>query len=67
VAVKERPALDELRPEHVAALARFAIPAEMIEAAGVRSVTDAETRELFGVRGHYGTDLSGFCSRVSIR
>ena len=48
-----------LRPEHGATLARFRIPPEMLEAAGVRSVTDAEARERLGLHGHQGTDLGG--------
>ena len=48
-----------LRPQHAEHLAQFRIPPEMIEAASVRSVSDAETRETFGVLGHHGADLGG--------
>ena len=48
-----------LRPEHAEHLARFCIQPDILEGAGVRSVTDNETRELFGVNGYRGCDLSG--------
>ena len=48
-----------LRPEHAEHLALFRIPPEMLEAAGVRSVSDPDTRELLGVHGRRGEDLSG--------
>ncbi len=50
---------DMLHPQHAEHLMRFRIPLEMLEAAGVRSVTDAEARETFGVHGHHGADLAG--------
>jgi hypothetical protein len=52
-------ALLVLCPEHAATLARFRIPPLMLEAAGVRSVTDAEARETLGLNGHQGADLGG--------
>jgi hypothetical protein len=48
-----------LSPEHAEHLARLRVPSEMLEAAGVRSVTDAEAREMLGLRGHQGADLGG--------
>jgi hypothetical protein len=48
-----------LRPEHAEHLARFRIPPEMLEAAGVRSVIDTEAREGLGLCSHRGVDLSG--------
>jgi hypothetical protein len=48
-----------LRPQHAEHLGRFRIPPEMIEVAGVRSVSDAEARETFAVHGHNGADLGG--------
>jgi hypothetical protein len=51
------PALEE---DHAAHLGRFRIPADLLERAGVRSVSDFEVRELFGINGHYrGHDLAG--------
>src|SRR5215472_16072325 len=38
--------------------AKFKIPPEMLDAAGVRHATDAEVRELLGVHGRTGQDLS---------
>jgi hypothetical protein len=46
-------------PDHAEHLARFRIPVEMLIAAGVRSVTDAEARETLGIKGHRGADLGG--------
>lgn len=40
-----------LRPEHADHLAQFHIPSKMLEAAGVRSVTDAEARDALGLSG----------------
>jgi hypothetical protein len=40
-----------LRPQHAERLAAFRIPLELREAAGVRSVTDAEARDQFGIVG----------------
>lgn len=40
-------------------LARFQISPELVEAAGVRYGTDNEVRELLGVHGRIGQDLSG--------
>jgi hypothetical protein len=48
-----------LRPEHADHLRRFHIPHGLLEAAGVRSVTDAEARETLGLHGHQGADLGG--------
>jgi Domain of unknown function (DUF3854) len=49
-----------LTPEHAKQLSRFSIPPEMLEAADVRSVTDAEARDQFGINGNYsGVDLAG--------
>jgi hypothetical protein len=49
-----------LTAEHAAHLSRFRIPPELLEAMGVRSVTDAEARETFGINAHYhGIDLAG--------
>jgi hypothetical protein len=48
-----------LSPEHAEHLARFCIPPDILEAAGVRSVTDAYARETLGINGHRGDDLSG--------
>ncbi len=49
-----------LSPEHAEHLARFRIPPKLLEIAGVRSVSDFETREQLGLNGfHRGEDLSG--------
>ena len=49
-----------LTAEHVAHLSRFRIPIELLEQAGVRSVSDLAARELLGVNsGHHGEDLGG--------
>jgi P4 family phage/plasmid primase-like protien len=49
-----------LSPSHTEHLARFRIPPELLELAGVRSISDGEARELFGVNGsHSGENLSG--------
>jgi hypothetical protein len=48
-----------LFPRHREHLAQFRIPPEMLEAAGVRSVTDAEARDTLGINGHCGADLAG--------
>lgn len=45
--------------DEIAALARFRIPPEILEAAYVRSVTDAEGRETLGLHGHQGANLGG--------
>jgi putative DNA primase/helicase len=42
-----------------AALAKFKIPREMLEAGNVRHATDSEVRELLGVHGRGGQNLSG--------
>jgi hypothetical protein len=39
-----------LRPEHAARLAQFRIPPEVLESAGVRSVTHAEPDETLGFK-----------------
>lgn len=44
---------------HAAHLARFSIPSELLDEAGVRSVSDIETRELLGIHGYAGHDLAG--------
>jgi hypothetical protein len=54
-----RAAVEMLRPHHAEHLARFCIPPKMLEAAGVRSVTDTEAREMLGLNGHRGCDLGG--------
>ncbi|HXX13947.1 MAG TPA: AAA family ATPase [Candidatus Eremiobacteraceae bacterium] len=41
------------------ALAKFKVPAELLENAGVRHLTDIQVRELLGVHGRAGQDLSG--------
>lgn len=38
---------------------RFRVPRELLDAAGVRYAPDAEVRELLGVHGRFGEDLSG--------
>ncbi len=48
-----------LTQKHVDHLAQFHIPSEMLEAANVQSVTDAEAREILGLHGHRGADLRG--------
>jgi hypothetical protein len=54
-----RPAVEMLRSEHAETLARFRIPHVMLKAAGVRSVSDREAREMFGLQSHQEADLSG--------
>jgi hypothetical protein len=44
----------------VQVLAKFKIPPELLDAAGVRHATDGEVRELLGIHGRDGQDLSGF-------
>src|ERR1700680_3237301 len=46
-----------LRTEHAETLARLHITNEILEAAGVRSVTDIEARETLGLKGD--ADLAG--------
>ena len=48
-----------LTAEHAEHLAQFRIPPEMLDTAGVRSVTDIEAREILGINGHRDADLSG--------
>jgi hypothetical protein len=48
-----------LTQKHVDHLAQFHIPSQMLEAAKVQSVTDAEAREMLGLHGHRGADLRG--------
>jgi hypothetical protein len=48
-----------LRADHAETLARLRIPPEMIESAGLRSVVDSEAREMLGLHGHCGADVSG--------
>lgn len=50
---------DMLRPQHMDHLTGFRIPPQMLEAADVESVTDTVARELLGLKGHQGADLSG--------
>lgn len=38
---------------------RFHVPPELLERAGIRHGTDAEVRELLGINGRTGQDLSG--------
>jgi hypothetical protein len=52
-------AAEILRREHAEHLARFQIPPEILEAAGVRSVTDSLAREILGLSGYRGADLGG--------
>jgi len=40
-------------------LAKYLIPYELLEAAGVRHAIDAEVRDLLGIHGRNGQDLSG--------
>jgi hypothetical protein len=51
--------MNALRPEHSEHLTRFRITSELIEAAGVRSVSDSEAREKLGINGYRDADLSG--------
>lgn len=48
-----------LHPEHAETLARLRIQSDMLEAAGVVSLTDTEVRETLGLKGYRGADLSG--------
>ena len=48
-----------LSPEHAEALARLRIPPEIVELAGLQSVIDSEAREMLGLHGHRGANLSG--------
>lgn len=48
-----------LTDAHAKHLLQFRIPIGLLEAGGVRSVTDGETRELLGVHGRRGQDLTG--------
>jgi hypothetical protein len=48
-----------LHSKHAEHLARFRISREMLEAAGVRSVTDVNAREELGLSGNRGVDLGG--------
>src|SRR5215831_20701861 len=49
-----------LRPEHAEHLAQFKIPDHILRAAGARSVTNIETREILGLNGYFhGEDLGG--------
>lgn len=43
----------------ITALARFRIPSELLQTAGVRHLTDAQVRGLLGIQGRVGQDLSG--------
>jgi len=38
---------------------RFRIPSQLLELAGVRFFTDADVRDLIGIHGRTGQDLSG--------
>jgi hypothetical protein len=46
-----------LRPDHTDRLAKLRIPPQMLEAAGIQSVTDAEAREMLGLHSRRGADL----------
>jgi hypothetical protein len=48
-----------LNAKHAAHLAQFRISSELLEAAGVSSVTNTECREILGVHGYSGHDLGG--------
>jgi putative DNA primase/helicase len=49
-----------LEAHHAQHLGRFRIPGDLLERAGVRSVSDVEIRELFGINERYqGHDLAG--------
>jgi hypothetical protein len=48
-----------LQPEHAKTLARLLVTDEILEAAGVRSVTDAEARETLGINHFLDADLTG--------
>jgi len=49
-----------LKAHHAQHLARFRISADLLERAAVKSVSDVEIRELFGINGRYrGHDLAG--------
>ena len=52
-------AIEMLRPSHSEHLTRFRIPSDMLETAGVRSMTDAEARQTLGINGHRDADLAG--------
>jgi hypothetical protein len=54
-----RSAVEMLWPDHAEHLAGFRVPPEMLEAAGIRSVSDAEARVMLGLHGHRGADLGG--------
>lgn len=54
-----RSATEMLRPEHAEHLAKFRIPLEIIQAAGLRSVTDTEARETLGLHGYKSACLNG--------
>lgn len=48
-----------LNERHLRALTAFGIPAELLGAAGVRSITDAEARNTYGIRFQTSSTLSG--------
>jgi hypothetical protein len=47
------------REHHDKYLAQFRIASELLDVAGVQSVTDADTRKMLGLQGHNGADLGG--------
>ena len=49
----------KLTERHANHPAQFHIPPEMLEAANIQSVSDAEAREMLGLHGHRCADLSG--------
>lgn len=51
--------MNALTATHAEHLGRFRIPAAMLTAAAVSSATDIEVRELLGVHGRAGQDLTG--------
>lgn len=48
--------MSTLRREHADHLAPFRIPPDMLEAAGVRSVTDPDSRGTLGINSHRDAD-----------
>src|SRR5450759_661897 len=48
-----------LRPEHAEHLMRFRMPSEILQTAGVQSVSDVEAREMLGLHGYHGANLGG--------
>jgi hypothetical protein len=48
-----------LSTKHAEHLAQFRIPPELLEAAGVRSLSNFEAREELGIHGYRGADVAG--------